>query len=45
MTGIDTPDGLHIELDPDLTANDNAQAYFEKYRKAQFGGRGNPEAA
>jgi predicted ribosome quality control (RQC) complex YloA/Tae2 family protein len=28
-------DGASIPLDPDLTANENAQAYFERYRKAQ----------
>ncbi len=28
-------DGTSISLDPGLTANENAQAYFERYRKAQ----------
>jgi predicted ribosome quality control (RQC) complex YloA/Tae2 family protein len=28
-------DGTSIPLDPGLTANENAQAYFERYRKAQ----------
>lgn len=28
-------DGESIPLDPGLTANENAQAYFERYRKAQ----------
>ena len=28
-------DGTSILLDPSLTANENAQAYFERYRKAQ----------
>ncbi len=28
-------DGTSIPLDPSLTANENAQAYFERYRKAQ----------
>jgi predicted ribosome quality control (RQC) complex YloA/Tae2 family protein len=28
-------DGASIPLDPSLTANENAQAYFERYRKAQ----------
>jgi predicted ribosome quality control (RQC) complex YloA/Tae2 family protein len=28
-------DGASIPLDPGLTANENAQAYFERYRKAQ----------
>jgi predicted ribosome quality control (RQC) complex YloA/Tae2 family protein len=27
--------GRRIELDPSLTASENAQAYFERYRKAQ----------
>jgi predicted ribosome quality control (RQC) complex YloA/Tae2 family protein len=30
-----TPDGLVIELDPTLSASENAQHYFERYRKAQ----------
>ena len=30
-----TSDGLTIELDPTLTASENAQHYFERYRKAQ----------
>jgi predicted ribosome quality control (RQC) complex YloA/Tae2 family protein len=30
-----TPDGLAIELDPTLTPSQNAQDYFERYRKAQ----------
>lgn len=32
---IETPDGLRIDLDPDLTPQENAQEYFERYRKAQ----------
>lgn len=28
-------EGLHIALDPRLSATDNAQDYFERYRKAQ----------
>jgi predicted ribosome quality control (RQC) complex YloA/Tae2 family protein len=28
-------EGASIPLDPSLTANENAQAYFERYRKAQ----------
>jgi predicted ribosome quality control (RQC) complex YloA/Tae2 family protein len=31
-------DGRSIPLDPGLTANENAQAYFERYRKAQSAG-------
>ena len=30
-----TADGLVIELDPTLSASENAQHYFERYRKAQ----------
>jgi predicted ribosome quality control (RQC) complex YloA/Tae2 family protein len=30
-----TPDGLTIELDPTLSPSQNAQDYFERYRKAQ----------
>ena len=35
MTLLEMPDGLKIQLDPDLSPNDNAQEYFERYRKAQ----------
>jgi predicted ribosome quality control (RQC) complex YloA/Tae2 family protein len=35
MTEIETPDGLSIALNPELSANDNAQDYFERYRKAK----------
>lgn len=35
MSEFHTPDGLTIELDPGLSANENAQEYFERYRKAQ----------
>jgi predicted ribosome quality control (RQC) complex YloA/Tae2 family protein len=31
-------DGRSIPLDPNLTANENAQNYFERYRKAQSAG-------
>ena len=31
-------DGASIPLDPGLTANENAQGYFERYRKAQSAG-------
>jgi len=30
-----TPEGLRIELDPSLSASQNAQEYFERYRKAR----------
>jgi predicted ribosome quality control (RQC) complex YloA/Tae2 family protein len=30
-----TPDGLRIELDPERTLVENAQHYFERYRKAK----------
>jgi len=36
-------DGMTIPLDPDLSAKDNAQAYFEEYRKAQRAGARLPE--
>ncbi len=36
-------DGLTIPLDPGLSAKDNAQAYFEEYRKAQRAGARLPE--
>lgn len=40
----ETEDGerLHIPLDPDLSAVDNAQAYFARYRKAQRAVEGGP---
>ncbi len=36
-------DGLTVPLDPALSAKDNAQAYFEEYRKAQRAGARLPE--
>ncbi len=36
-------DGQEIELDPALSASENAQAYFERYRKAQSATRNLPE--
>lgn len=36
-------DGVTIPLDPALTAKDNAQEYFERYRKAQKAGDQLPE--
>ena len=36
-------DGIIIPLDPDLSATDNAAAYFQRYRKAQGTGRRLPE--
>ncbi len=35
MTTFTTPDGLTIALDQTLTASQNAQEYFERYRKAR----------
>lgn len=35
MTEIETHDGLTIKLDPDMSPQENAQDYFERYRKAQ----------
>ncbi len=36
-------DGQEIELDASLSASENAQAYFERYRKAQSATRNLPE--
>ncbi len=36
-------DGMTVPLDPALGAKDNAQAYFEEYRKAQRAGQRLPE--
>lgn len=36
-------DGMTVPLDPALDAKDNAQAYFEEYRKAQRAGQRLPE--
>lgn len=36
-------DGMTIPLDPALTPSENAQAYFERYRKAQSAERNLPE--
>jgi len=33
----DTPEKITIKLDPSLSASDNAQAYFKKYKKAKRG--------
>jgi predicted ribosome quality control (RQC) complex YloA/Tae2 family protein len=38
-------DDMVIPLDPHLSASENAQAYFERYRKAQSGARQVPELA
>ena len=35
MSELTTPEGVTIALDPNLSANENAQHYFERYRKAQ----------
>lgn len=32
-----TPEGLRVELDPTLTAKENAAAYFRRYKKAKSG--------
>jgi predicted ribosome quality control (RQC) complex YloA/Tae2 family protein len=34
---FDTPDGLHVLLDPEKTAKENAAAYFKKFKKARSG--------
>lgn len=44
--GVDrltTPEGVDIALDPTLSASENAQDYFEKYRKSQSAGAQVPE--
>ena len=38
-------DGETVALDPGLSANENAQSYFERYRKAQSAGVQLPELA
>lgn len=43
QTQLTTEDGLVIALDPALTASENAQHYFEQYRKAQRATEGVPE--
>ncbi len=35
MSELVIPDGLRIALDPSLSPAENAQSYFERYRKAQ----------
>lgn len=43
QTQLVTEDGLVVALDPALTASENAQQYFEQYRKAQRAIEGVPE--
>ncbi len=43
QTELVTPEGVSVKLDPTLTASENAQAYFERYRKAQSAGEQIPE--
>ena len=45
MTELVTPEDVSITLDPTLSANENAQEYFERYRKAQSAGEQIPEMA
>lgn len=40
---LETEDGLTIALDPGLSPSENAQRYFERYRKAQRATEGLPE--
>ncbi len=40
---LTTEDGLEIALDPGRSPSENAQAYFEQYRKAQRAAAGLPE--
>ena len=35
MNQLETPDGMTIRLDPDKSPQENAQDYFDRYRKAQ----------
>jgi len=43
QTTLQTDDGLKITLDPALSPSENAQRYFEQYRKAQRATEGLPE--
>jgi predicted ribosome quality control (RQC) complex YloA/Tae2 family protein len=43
QTELGTDDGLKIALDPGLSPSENAQRYFERYRKAQRATEGLPE--
>lgn len=43
MSELVTPEGMSIKLDPTLSANENAQEYFERYRKSQSAGQQVPE--
>ncbi|MCO5176991.1 MAG: NFACT family protein, partial [Thermomicrobiales bacterium] len=43
QTELVTTDGLVIPLDPSLSASQNAQEYFERYRKAQSAEQNLPE--
>ncbi|MHB8648188.1 MAG: Rqc2 family fibronectin-binding protein [Thermomicrobiales bacterium] len=43
QTVLQTDDGLTIALDPALSPSENAQRYFEQYRKAQRATEGLPE--
>lgn len=43
QTELTTPEGTVIKLDPTLTASENAQEYFERYRKAQSASEQIPE--
>jgi predicted ribosome quality control (RQC) complex YloA/Tae2 family protein len=40
---LETDDGLKIALDPGRSPSENAQEYFEQYRKAQRASQGLPE--
>jgi predicted ribosome quality control (RQC) complex YloA/Tae2 family protein len=40
---LTTDDGLEIALDPGMSPSENAQEYFEQYRKAQRASQGLPE--
>lgn len=43
MSELVTPEGITITLDPTLSANENAQQYFERYKKSQSAGQQVPQ--
>jgi predicted ribosome quality control (RQC) complex YloA/Tae2 family protein len=45
MSEIETPEGVRITLDPTISASENAQEYFERYRKAQSASEQIPQMA
>ena len=45
MERLETPEGVIITLDPTLSAAENAQEYFDRYRRAQSAGKQIPAMA